>query len=121
VGDYYGQYQTFNQANVGPTFGGGNDLYVANTLSTGYMMQYSYGTTGSSPITFRGPTLLGNEWSSPSADFVSHFTIGRIEIYSIAPAASTTPAPEPASLALAGFAALGLVGSGLRRRSRAAV
>ncbi|MFO0906171.1 MAG: PEP_CTERM-anchored TLD domain-containing protein [Pirellulales bacterium] len=51
-----GNYQTYNYAFYGPTFGGGHDIQVNSSLASGYSYKYSYGTPGeSSPNIVGGP------------------------------------------------------------------
>ncbi|WP_310383346.1 PEP_CTERM-anchored TLD domain-containing protein [Roseateles sp.] len=112
--DSQGQYQTYNNSYYGPTFGGGHDIYVDSTLSSGYSQGYSFGYVGS-----------GYFGSSSIVDQSKQYTplmVGALEVFSIA--AYTPPAqqhvPEPASLALVGlalFAAIGSSKSKVRRRA----
>ncbi len=75
-----GQYQTYNNSSYGPTFGGGHDLYVDNSLRSGYTNNYSY-----------GPNV--GYYSSAIADGGqgSGLTYARMEVFTISVA---PPAPE---------------------------
>lgn len=98
-----GQYQTYNTSNAGPTFGGGHDLHVNNSLSGGYTYAWSYGTSGVSG------------WDNSITGITSWFSIGDIEVFTIAP--DTTPAvvpiPAAAPMVLLG---MGLVAAVRRRK-----
>ncbi len=94
--DNNGVYQTYNAANYGPTFGGGHDIYIDNTLKAGYANSWSYMD--------QSATLL------PGASYQT-FSVNSVDVYSI------TPVPEAQTYAmlLAGLALLSMVA---RRRSR---
>src|SRR5262249_53854852 len=63
------QYQTYNNAAYGPTFGGGHDLYTDSTLGAGYANQFSYGP--SSPTNILGRSGLTN------------YNAGNLEVFSV--------------------------------------
>lgn len=93
-------YATYNYDNLGPSFGGGYDLYVAGSLSWGWINPYSYGT-GDNANVLGG---YGPIWSMDIAD---------LEVYTFKAAASEPPTagvPDAGStLAMAGLGLLGLV------------
>jgi hypothetical protein len=98
------EYSTFNYAYYGPTFGGGHDIYVDESLTYSYQYGWSYGGyTGSSIF---GP---GYQWDTQ---------IGAIEVFTISAGIArvepnASDVPEPTSLALVGLA---LTAAGIARR-----
>ena len=104
---YYGEYQTYNTATDGPTFGGGYDLHVYNDLTTGYGQQYSYGPAG-----YDGLNIAGRQFDASAV-----MVFGAIEVYMISD--SVASAPEPSTLTLLAFGGVSLLGyAGLRRRKK---
>ncbi|SFX68507.1 PEP-CTERM protein-sorting domain-containing protein [Janthinobacterium lividum] len=91
-GDGIGKDQTYNQANYGPTFGYGHDLYVPQDLTHGgSSFLYTYNYLGQ-PST--GVSLLdGSIWHS------NDVTFGAIQVFSI----SAVPEPATYGLILAGL------------------
>ncbi len=83
-------YQTVNLSNYGPTFGGGHDIYVDNSLSSGYTNLHSYSGTYNISYLSTGYNTI---------------TVGKIEVFTI----SAGVVPEPGSLLLLAFAGLILV------------
>ncbi|MCK4997875.1 MAG: PEP_CTERM-anchored TLD domain-containing protein, partial [Anaerohalosphaera sp.] len=63
-------FQTYNHPSHGPTFGGGHDIYVNSSLSTGYSLVHSYGT----------PTGYNSDLLGHSDDW----TILEIEVFAFA-------------------------------------
>ena len=86
-------FQTYNNNSYGPTFGGGHDLYVANTLKFGYVSPYSY----SSSMT----NILGNSG-------FQYINVAGLEVFTISAGEPPNPAPEPGALALVAVALAGL-------------
>jgi hypothetical protein len=74
-----GQHQTYNSLDRGPSFGGGHDLYVAASLNSGSNLASSYGDEG-------------NPYSRALTGISGSFTIGQIEIFTIA-AENSQPVP----------------------------
>lgn len=100
--DSVGSYQTYNDANYGPTFGMGHDLYVPRDLTHGgYSLRYSYIDPELGDFNL---SLLDN-----SAYTNSNITFGAMEIYTIA----AVPEAQTYLMLLAG---LGLLGAVARRR-----
>lgn len=104
LGAAEGILQTVNASYHGPSFGGGHDIYVDSTLTSGYAYQYSYGD----PNTYNDGKLTGQ----PYAPGLSY---GAIEVFSI----SSTAVPEPSSFALLGLGGIGLAITAYRRRREA--
>lgn len=99
LGTFQGQYQTYNNASYGPTFGGGHDLSInpeSNDPYDNYANPFTYGDG------------LTNIFGGAGLAFFTPFTL---ETYSIANA----EVPEPATFGVAGAALLAL--GILRRRS----
>ncbi|WP_426072777.1 PEP_CTERM-anchored TLD domain-containing protein [Janthinobacterium sp. DSP2-3-3] len=94
-GDGIGKDQTYNQANYGPTFGYGHDLYVPQDLTHGgSSFLYTYNYLGQ-PST--GVSLLdGSVWHGNDVVF------GAIQVFSI----SAVPEPATYGLVLAGLLVL---------------
>jgi hypothetical protein len=106
LSDSYGEYQTYNGAGFGPTFGGGYDLSMYSDLSSGgYAYNVSYG-----PPSFTQNILSGEAYYTGGLNY------GTIEVFTIAGAA----VPEPSAWIL--WSLLGGVGIGLSwwRRRKAA-
>ncbi len=100
-----GNYQTVNGGNYGPTFGGGHDLHVFDTLSTGYAYNFSYGgTTGGAEIVS----------GTPNYSSYFYFSVADIEVYTFAPAGPQSVPDAAGTFALIGASLLGL--AVLRRR-----
>ena len=106
---YQGQFQTYNSAVLGPTFGAGFDLVagdqfggVLGNLGYGFADQYSYGG-GLQTIVYGGGNL-GN---------LDVFNVSAIEVYTFAPAQSGVP-DASGTIGLLGGALAGL--AALRRR-----
>jgi hypothetical protein len=105
-----GQYGAYNNGLNGPTFGGGNDISVDNSLSTGRAINFSYGgTTGGAEIVSGSPNNGGSTFN---------FDIGELEVYTFAPAADTgSGSAVPDAAGTAGLIVLSLAGlMALRRR-----
>ncbi len=101
-----GQIQTYNLTGYGPTFGGGQDLFVNFSLSQGYALNYSYGGTSA----VQNITKDGYGWMNSLVPYYDEFSISRLEVFTIAPA-STPPngnsaVPEPSTYGLIGAATL---------------
>lgn len=100
-------YETYNGTTFGPTFGGGYDLLVDNTLSTGYAnLGYDYG----SQYRF-GTIAYRTEFAGPKL----FYTITKLDVFTVG---AVAPVPLPAG----GLLLLtGLVGvAGLRCRQKRA-
>lgn len=100
--DTVGAYQTYNDAEAGPTFGIGHDLYVPENLTTGgYSSLYSY----IDPVNggFYQSLLDGSMYHAPNV------TYGAIEVYRV----SAVPQPQSYLMFIAGLGIL----AGLGRRS----
>jgi hypothetical protein len=95
-----GIYTTYNAPNYGPTFGGGHDIYVDSTLSTGYSYGYSYGGVSVQSL------VDGSGYDGYDV------TYGAIEVFTI----SASTVPEPAAL---GLACVGLCVVGVASRHKA--
>ncbi len=98
-----GQYQTYNNSVYGPTFGGGHDLFLAPNGGPSHSSVFSYGPTQAT-----GTTIAGAK--SASSQSFSYFTLGRLEVFTIA---DVSDVPEPSSVALV---AGGLLAALNRRR-----
>ncbi|MEM8516771.1 PEP_CTERM-anchored TLD domain-containing protein [Janthinobacterium sp. CAN_S7] len=94
-GDGIGKDQTYNQAEYGPTFGYGHDLYVPQNLTSGgSSFLYTYNYLGQSST---GVSLLdGSIWNG------SNVTFGAIQVFTI----SAVPEPATYGLLLAGLGVL---------------
>ncbi|WP_196855261.1 MULTISPECIES: PEP_CTERM-anchored TLD domain-containing protein [unclassified Janthinobacterium] len=94
-GDGIGKDQTYNQAEYGPTFGYGHDLYVPQDLTSGgSSFLYTYNYLGQSST---GVSLLdGSIWNG------SNVTFGAIQVFTI----SAVPEPATYGLLLAGLGVL---------------
>jgi hypothetical protein len=97
-----GKRQTFNEADLGPVFGSGPDLYVNNTLDGAVSWQLSYGNPANEGISIVDGSLKGQP-----------LRVNALEIFAI------SPVPEPGSVAmlLGGLAVLGGAARRARRRS----
>jgi hypothetical protein len=93
-----GSRQSFNQADHGPTFGAGPDLFVGDRLDTAFAWQVTYGD----PLN-QGRSLIDGTVGGQLVH------VNALELYTLA------PVPEPAPAGMLG-AGLGLVGLRLRRR-----
>lgn len=91
--DVFGEYQTFNRSDYGPTFGAGHDLYVDSFLNYGYSWMRSYGSASSVSI------VDGSSWSGLG------ITYGAIEVFTI----STIPIPNVVWLFSSGISGLGFL------------
>ena len=105
-----GQYQTYNGGVYGPTFGGGHDIYVNNTLSTGYAQSYSY---CADPLHdcydyYGDANIMGLRYAGNTVSF------GAIEVFTITDDVSAVPLPAGLPLMLGALAGLGAVS---RRKS----
>ncbi|WP_218963766.1 PEP_CTERM-anchored TLD domain-containing protein [Janthinobacterium sp. BJB301] len=91
-GDGIGKDQTYNQANYGPTFGYGHDLYVPQDLTHGgSSFLYTYNYLGQ-PST--GVSLLdGSAWHG------NDVTFGAIQVFAI----SAVPEPATYGMLMAGL------------------
>jgi hypothetical protein len=102
------QYQTYN--GLGPTFGGGHDVWTfwnSGGPGQGYLLNYSYG--GSSYDT----TISGQSSAGAARYF---FLIGDLEVFTISNSAAAVPEPGYFGVLAAGM--LGLFVVVRRRNSR---
>jgi hypothetical protein len=95
-----GKRQTFNEADLGPVFGSGPDLYVNKTLDGAVSWQLSYGNPRNEGISIVDGSLNGEP-----------LHVNALEIFAI------SPVPEPGSVAML-LAGIGVVGIARRRRPR---
>jgi hypothetical protein len=104
VFDTVGAYQSYNHIDYGPTFGWGHDLYVPKDLTNGgFSLLYSY--IEPDGVDFQTSLLDGRTYTGPDV------TIGRMEIYAIA------PVPEPATGVMLGGGLLLLRTMARRRKA----
>ena len=116
VGQGFGQFQSYNHAVYGPSFGAGLDLHVGfggggsvTNLDYGYAHNYSYGgTSNGDDIVFGGP----------NRGIYSYFDVLELEVYGFSPAQGNVP-DTAGTLGLLGFALLGLIVSRRRRAQTA--
>jgi len=97
-----GARQTFNEANHGPTFGAGPDLFVNDRLNAALSWQVSYGDGLS-----EGASIIDGSTGGQL------FRVDALEVYSI----SLVPEPGAAAMYLGGIGVLGW--TAWRRRSSA--
>lgn len=98
-----GQFQTYNHSSYGPTFGGGNDLYVSHSLSEGHSFLYSYATDDQ----------IGLDLARYPQPYSGAMQFGQIEVFTVA----AIPEPETWALMLAGLAGLALSAKARARRN----
>lgn len=77
-----GKYQTYNDNNYGPTFGGGHDLHVDFNLQTGYTNPYSYNAILSggqgADLTYGTMEVFTLAFIAPSAPSVNTVAAGTV-------------------------------------------
>jgi hypothetical protein len=78
------QYSIYTRSDYGPTFGGGHDIYINNSMNGGYFNSYSYNTIDGSPIRSNSAikALTGANTTSSRYFFGAGF-ITEIEVYQI--------------------------------------
>ncbi|MBI5693268.1 MAG: PEP_CTERM-anchored TLD domain-containing protein [Verrucomicrobia bacterium] len=108
-GPDYGQIQTNNNLNAGPTFGAGYDLVAHFDLSHGYAANASYGGTSfGAEITTGGPNFVYS-WGE-----ISRFYVLDLEVYTFIPAQNNAVPDSESTIGLITLSLFGLVV--LRRR-----
>lgn len=111
----FGATQTRNNPSFGPSFGGGYDLGVNQTLDTARFQNHSYGA-----YPFYSGSGYINALDPDDSFFVGiqgvYFSMGALETFMIE-TGSGSSVPEPATMALF---ATGLLGVGFARRNRTA-
>lgn len=111
-----GKYQTYNAYVVGPTFGGGHDLWVNYSLTSGNAYSYSYGNgygQGPNPDDILIEFFPNHQ--SGDYSYADSLNYGHIEVFAITPLAES--APEPTSFVAWSLLAL-VVGASRTSRSR---
>jgi hypothetical protein len=98
-----GSYQAADYPAGGPIFGGGYDLGVSAHLNYGLSNNYSYGGTS-----------IYDDILTGGARYHYDFSIGRIEVFTIAEAEAAVP--EPATLTIWSLGTLSCVVAALRRK-----
>lgn len=107
---YAGEYQTYNNSDYGPAFGGGWDIGTHyQSLEAGYAYNYSYGPGHGAD------NILGILGDNPVVS--TAFTIVSLEVFTISEAAAV---PEPTSLVIWSLVALTSCGGAWWRRRRRA-
>lgn len=102
---YRGEYQTYN-ANYGPIFGGGHDIWVDPSLSAGYTSSWSYGVeTGGIPLG-GSQGIAGPDSYAPSTYGIFTLGYGQIEVFKIEP--SVVPVPGAVLLGMLGLSVAGI-------------
>ncbi len=95
----------YNDASYGPTWGGGHDLKINDTLSGGVAnIGFSYGDTSK---------YGDDDYQKAFAGSKSSWTIGELEVFTIA--SDSSPVPEPSTMILLGAGLLGLAGFGRKK------
>lgn len=109
-----GSYQSYNLGNYGPTFGGGHDIHIDSSLSSGRINAYSYCSDPADNCYAYGggtaiPNLLGQEIAGRpnNDDFID---VARLEVFTIATAPNPVPLPAAFPLFAGGLALLGFLG-----------
>jgi hypothetical protein len=102
----YGEWQTFDHLDYGPSFGGGQDIHVNADLDDGFSYNYSYGVPGS-PLAGYGQ----QNGLDPNPGSSGWIAVGALETFTIAPFTGAVPAPGGPALF-----ALGLLGLAVARR-----
>lgn len=80
TGNDNNQYQTYNSAGYGPTFGGGHDLYISQDFTQMYASPYSY----ENPNDYGYPSLFGYTQDNYYY-YNNNVTILEIEVYATEP------------------------------------
>jgi len=97
-------YSTYGGTNYGATFGGGHDLHVNSSLTSGYSnLGHTYGDTSAYGQNSNRIILAGN---------FSNWQIQKYETFTINQATPHSDVPEPSTLAIF---ALGIMGLAARR------
>lgn len=112
----WGEYQTYNWSGYGPIFGGGHDLWVNGSLTSGYAYSLSYGNGygyGPNPDDILIEFFPNDE--SGDVSYAEALYYGHIEVFAITPLAES--APEPTSFVAWSLLAL-VVGASRTSRSR---
>jgi hypothetical protein len=97
-----GARQTLNQADLGPAFGAGNDLFVNDRLDTAFSYQLTYGDPGD-----QGRSIVDRSLG------IGLVAVDAIELFTVSP----VPAPASPALLAAGVVVLGVAA---RRRKACA-
>jgi hypothetical protein len=88
-------YQTYNHSAYGPTFGGGHDLHVDYSLSSGYALSFSYGN-GLYSSTNPDDILIEIGANDPGDySYALNLYYGDIEVFTISPFSANVPEPTP--------------------------